>query len=173
MQTNPTTDDKMKRGDFLRNLGLSSAALMAYYCMGTTLTACGGSGDDPTPTPSGPGTGLTGNADANKGAVNFTLDLTNSTYSKLKTEGEFAKIDSVLVARVKGGNYVTIQRLCTHQAQDAVAYRLASNDFMCSAHGSVFNTDGSVKTAVQPGQSAMKLYTTTVSADGNTLTVKA
>ncbi|MEZ4903797.1 MAG: hypothetical protein R2822_19595 [Spirosomataceae bacterium] len=32
--------ESMKRGQFLRELGLSSGALMAFYCLGTTMTAC-------------------------------------------------------------------------------------------------------------------------------------
>ncbi len=73
----------MNRGEFLRSLGLSSATLMAYYCMGTTLTACSsGSTNDPTPAP-GASTGLTGNADTSKGAINFTLDLNSTDYSML------------------------------------------------------------------------------------------
>ncbi len=173
MKNNPTKDP-INRGEFLRSLGMSSAALMAFYCMGTGLTACSKSGDDPaptpTPTPTPTGNGLTGNADASAGAINFTLDLTNSTYSSLKTAGNFAKIGSVLVANTSGGKFVTIQRLCTHQAQDLVAYSLNANNFVCSAHGSVFNVDGTVKTG--PANSAMKLYSSTLSADGNTLTVK-
>lgn len=161
----------MNRGEFLRNLGISSAALMAFYCMGTGLTACSKGGSDPTPTPTPTTGGITGNADASAGTVNFTLDLTNSNYSSLKTVGNFVKVGSVLVANTTGNKYVTIQRLCTHQQLDQVAYTLSSNNFNCSAHGSVFNVDGSVKNG--PATTAMKLYTSTISADGNSLTVKA
>lgn len=174
MKTNPTTD-QLNRGEFLRNLGMSSAALMAFYCMGTGLTACSSSNNDPTPTPT-PTTsaGLTGNAETAKGGINFTLDLTNADYSKLKTAGEFIKVGDVLVANAKGSKFVAIQRLCTHQSQDNVSYRLATDDFLCSSHGSVFATDGSVKvSAGGSSQPAMKLYKTTLSTDGNKLTVTA
>ena len=176
MKTNPTTD-QLNRGEFLRSLGLSSAALMSFYCLGTTMTSCKKASDPapvtPTPTP-GTTTGLTGNADAAKGAIDFTLDLTNADYSKLKTVGEFVKVGSVLVANTKGGKYVAIQRLCTHQGEDQVSYRLTSDDFKCDAHGSVFADDGSVKVgAGGSSQKAMKQYTTSVNADGNKLQVKA
>lgn len=167
MINNPT-DNQINRGEFLRSLGLSSAALMAFYCMGTGLTACSKGGSDPTPAP--PAAGLTGNTDTSKGAIDFTVDLTNSNYSSLKTVGNFMKIGSVLVANTSGGKYVTIQRLCTHEGNDLVSYALSSNNFNCSAHGSVFNLDGTVK--VGPATTAMKLYTSTLSSDGNTLTVK-
>ena len=179
MKANPTTD-QMKRGEFLRSLGLSSAALMSFYCLGTTMTACSKK-DDPAPVtppvtppvvvPPVVSTGITGNADTSKGAIDFTLDLTNANYSKLKTPGEFIKEGSILIANVKGGKYVAIQRLCTHQGQDQVGYRLGSDDFGCSAHGSVFATDGSVKNG--PSQKAMALYKTTPSADGNKLQITA
>ena len=168
----------MKRGEFLRSLGMSSAALMAFYCMGTSLTSCSKS-DDPAPATGGTttpvtNTGLTGNTETAKGAISFTVDLTSSNFSKLKTQGEYVKVGDVLIANTTGGKYVTIQRLCTHQGQDGVGYRLTSNDFQCVVHGSVFAVDGSVKVgAGGSGQAAMKLYKTAVSADGNTLTVTA
>lgn len=173
---NQQETEQMKRGEFLRSLGMSSAALMAFYCMGTGLTACG-SKNDPTPatptTPTTPGTsaGLTGNAETAKGAINFTLDLTSNNYKALKTEGQFIKIGDVLVANTKGNKFVTIQRLCTHQLLDQVSYRLGSDDFNCSHQNSTFATDGTVKQG--PAASAMKLYKSTLSTDGNKLTVTA
>lgn len=173
MQNNPTTNDSMKRGEFLRSLGLSSAALMAFYCMGTLSGCSGGGDDDPAPaTTTTSSAGLTGNADASKGAINFTLDLTNADFKALKTEGQYVKIGSVIVANAKGNKYVAIQRLCTHEMQDGISYRLSSDDFGCSVHGSVYATNGSVKVAAGgPGQPAMKVYKTTLSTDGNKLQV--
>lgn len=172
MESNPTTD-QLNRGEFLRNLGMSSAALMAFYCMGTGLTACSKSSAPATPTPTTPTgtTSLTGNAETAKGAVNFTLDLTSNDYRALKTEGQFVKIGDVLVANTKGNKFVTIQRLCTHQFLDLVSYRLGSDDFNCSHQNSTFATDGTVK--VGPAATPMKLYKTTLSTDGNKLTVTA
>jgi cytochrome b6-f complex iron-sulfur subunit len=173
MKANPTSE-QMKRGEFLRSLGMSSAALMAFYCMGTSLTSCSKS-DDPAPVAGTPtnSTGLTGNTQTSGGAINFTVDLTNADFAKLKTQGEFVKVGDVLIANTTGGKYVAIQRLCTHQGQDGVSYRLSSNDFLCVVHGSVFAVDGSVKTGASSGQAAMKLYKTSISADGNKLTVSA
>ena len=173
---NQQVTEQMKRGEFLRSLGMSSAALMAFYCMGTGLTACSKSSDPAPSTPTTPGgtSGLTGNAETSKGAINFTLDLTSTDYKALKTEGEFVKVGDVLVANTKGSKFVAIQRLCTHQMFDNVSYRLSSDDFMCSQHGSVFATNGTVKVAAGgPGQPAMKLYKSTLSTDGNKLTVTA
>ena len=154
----------------MRSLGLSSAALMSFYCMGT-LTSCSSKSDPApavTPTPT-PAVALTGNAETAKGKVAFTLDLTTADYKALKTQGEFVKVGDVLVANAKGGKFVAIQRLCTHQGFDEVGYRLATDDFKCTKHGSGFATDGSVLNG--PTTKVMKAYKTTLSTDGNKLQV--
>ncbi len=175
MKNQPTTEP-MKRGEFIRSLGLSSAALMAFYCMGTGLTACG-SKDDPTPATGGMGTtppttssGLTGNAETARGAINFTLDLTSNDFKAMKTAGEFVKIGDVLVANASG-SFVAVQRLCTHNDLDGLSYRLNSNDIGCNVHGSVFATSGTVKNG--PAARALRVYTTALSTDGNRLTITA
>lgn len=169
MKSNPTTD-QMNRGDFLRSLGMSSAALMAFYCMGTTLTSCSkGSTEDPTPTPT-TGTGITGNADSAAGTVNYTLNLTDANYSKLKTVGQYVIVGSTLVAKVQNGSLIALSKACTHQGT-TVEYRAGSDDVYCSSHGSAFTTAGAVK--VGPATKALTQYTTTLSTDGNSLTVKA
>lgn len=164
MKTNPTTD-QMKRGEFLRSLGLSSAALMSFYCLGTTLTSCSGSDDPapaaPAPTPA-PGTGT------GTGKIDFTLDLTTTDFSKLKTDGGFAYRDNIIVARVKGGTYVALSKACTHQGTD-VQYRLAQDDFWCSNHGSEFAAGGAVEKG--PAAQPLKVYKTAISTDGNKLQV--
>ncbi|MCA0233927.1 MAG: Rieske (2Fe-2S) protein [Bacteroidetes bacterium] len=167
----------MKRGQFLRNLGLSSSALMAFYCMGTTMTACSSGSVDPDTSGTGSNTGgtntgttgLTGNADLSKGAISFTLDLTASTYSTLKTEGKFVIVGSVIVANAKG-TIVALAKTCTHEGT-TIDYRPAQNDFYCSNHGSEFSTTGAVE--VGPATRALTVYKAQLSANGNTLTVSA
>ncbi|HEV7351058.1 Rieske (2Fe-2S) protein [Telluribacter sp.] len=164
--------ETLKRGEFLRSLGLSTSALMAFYCMGT-LTACSSGDDDPTPTGGnnngGTGNnsaGLTGNATG--GNINFTLDLTSSNYSKLKTEGQFAIVGDVIVALASGNRYVALSKACTHQGT-TVEYRLAQNDFYCTNHGSAFNTDGTVKQS--PAPSPLRVYKSELSQNGNSLRI--
>ena len=174
MNNNPTTD-QMKRGEFLRSLGMSSAALMAFYCMGTGLTACSKSDDSSNqPTPNPTTGGFTGNADTSKGAISFTLDLTNSTYSALKTAGQFVVVGSLLVAKIKSGALVALSKTCTHQGVQ-LEYRSGSDDIYCNpskgGHGSEYSTAGAVK--VGPAGSPLTQYKTSLSMDGNTLTVTA
>ena len=169
MKSNPTTD-QLNRGEFLRSLGMSSAALMAFYCMGTGLTACSKS-DSVNPAPvTTPTSGVTGNADASKGAINFTVNLTDATYSKLKTSGQFAIIGSLLVAKTTGGQFIALSKTCTHEGTE-VTYRSATDDIFCPNHGSQYQTTGVVK--VGPAAKPLTQYKTTLSTDGNTLTVSA
>ncbi|WP_461040417.1 QcrA and Rieske domain-containing protein [Spirosoma harenae] len=172
MERNQTTD-QMKRGEFLRSLGMSSAALMAFYCMGTGLTACSKGGSD-DPAPGGgtttPGAGVTGNAVTSAGAINFTVDLTNAAYSKLKTAGNYAIIGSLIVAKTKSGSVVALSKTCTHEGSEVV-YRANQDDIYCSNHGSEYSTTGAVD--VGPATKALTQYKTSLSSDGNTLTVTA
>lgn len=167
--------DQMNRGEFLRSLGMSSATLMAFYCMGTTLTSCS-KGSDPAPA-TGTGTntgttttGITGNADVSKGAINYTLDLTDANYSKLKTVGQYVIVGSTIVAKTKDGSVIALSKVCTHEGT-TVEYRAAQNDIYCSNHGSEYSLTGAVD--VGPAAKALTQYKTTVTADGNSLTVTA
>lgn len=159
----------MKRGEFLRSLGLSTSTLMAFYCLGTTMTACGSSDDDPEPNPGGgSGTGISGTNTGN--AINFTVDLNNSNNSKLKTNGNYIITGDVLVARTAAGNYIALSKICTHEG-NPVQYRASSNDIFCPSHQSEYSITGAVEQG--PAANPLKAYTVTVSSDGNTLTVKA
>lgn len=176
------TKEILKRGEFLRSLGVSSAALMAFYCMGT-LTSCS-TGEEPGPMNSGgtpPGgnsggmggggasTGLTGTTSGS--SIDFTIDLKSDTYKKLTTVGEFAIIgDTIVIHTSTANNYVALSKACTH-AGTTVQYRKNSNDIWCDNHGSEFNLDGTVKKS--PAATPLKVYRATLSQSGDTLTVKA
>ncbi|WP_229208799.1 QcrA and Rieske domain-containing protein [Dyadobacter luticola] len=159
----------MKRGEFLRSLGLSTSTLMAFYCIGTTMTACGSSSDnDPTPDP-GTGTGTNGISGTTTGsAINFTVDLTKAT--GLAAAGGFQVIGDTIVAHTASGSYVALSKTCTHEGT-TIGFRPAQNDFRCPNHGSEFSTTGAVEEG--PATTALKAYKTALSTDGNTLTVTA
>ena len=167
-----TKEEGMKRGEFLRGLGLSTATLMAFYCLGTTMTSCGSKEDNPDPVSPGNGTGITGTTTGS--SINFTVDLTNATYSSLKTAGSFKVIGDVLVAFTSAKAYAALAKACTHEGT-TLQYRSSENDLFCSNHLSEFSTTGAVEKGPATGGtiSALKAYKTTLSADGNTLTVTA
>lgn len=165
--------NKQSRGQFLKTLGLSSKALMAFYCIGA-VSAC--STEEETVTPGNTNTGNTGNTGNTASgltgtttgtSIDFTIDLKNASYSKLTTAGEFAVIGDTLVANVSG-NYIAVSKSCTHQGT-TLAYRKAEGDLWCSNHGSEFKTDGTVEKA--PATAALKTYKTAFNATANTLKV--
>ncbi|MEZ0540461.1 Rieske 2Fe-2S domain-containing protein [Fibrella arboris] len=162
----------VSRGEFIRSLGMSSAALMAFYCMGT-LSSCKGS-SDPSPaviTPGTGGSGVTGNASTSGGAINFTIDLSNSNFTGLKTAGGYVSVGDIIVFNASG-SYKALSRICTHQGGNLI-YSASSNDLICDLHSSHFTIDGAPKSQPVGGGTitAVKAYSTSLS--GNSLTVKA
>jgi cytochrome b6-f complex iron-sulfur subunit len=152
METNQ--QEPIKRSEFIRSLGLSSAALMAFYCMGT-LTSCSKGSDDPTPTPSG--------------NVDFTIDLNSADFAGLKdATKKYAYKDDVLIAMVKSGAYVAISKICTHEG-NLVTYRPTVDNFYCPTHGSVYDLTGKVIEPAVANQANIKKYVATLS--GNSLRV--
>ncbi|MBE9466259.1 ubiquinol-cytochrome c reductase iron-sulfur subunit [Dyadobacter subterraneus] len=176
---NTTQKETMKRGEFLRSLSLGTSTLMAFYCMGT-MTSCSTGDMDPltattptTPTtPTDPTTGaaFTGNATTSAGAINFTIDLTNTAYSKLKTSGSYLIIGDLIVALSTTNTYVALSKVCTHEGT-TVQYRSSENDIYCANHGSEFKLTGAVDKG--PAVAALKAYKAVLSTDGNSLTVTA
>ncbi|MBC8154078.1 MAG: Rieske (2Fe-2S) protein [Bacteroidetes bacterium] len=167
----------IKRGEFLRELGLSSSALMAFYCLGT-LSSCSSSDPQPattpptgtTPPPTTPpaATGLTGNAQTSQGKISFALDLTSATYAGLKTVGGFVVVGDVIVANARGSRLIALSKACTH-AGTTVEYQAGPDNFYCSNHGSRFSLSGSVLNG--PAGSALRMYTATLSTNGNSIAV--
>jgi cytochrome b6-f complex iron-sulfur subunit len=136
----------MDRREFLSTAGIGAAAITCSYCFGGCKTDNGVTGP-PT-------------------NVDFTLDLTNASYTALKTVGGYLYNGGVIVARITNGSYVAVSQTCTH-AGATVVYDVANNVFYCSAHGSIFGTDGSVMRG--PAGSPLMRYTT--SLNGNLLRV--
>jgi len=160
--------EDLKRGEFLRSLGLSTSALMAFYCMGTTLTSCSTKDDDPAPTAPGGGAGVTGTSTGS--GIDFNIDLTSATYRDLKTTGKFSIIGDTIVIATGSDRFVALSKACTHQGT-TVNFRSASNDILCPNHLSEFRLDGTVKKG--PAASPLTVFKTTLSANGNSLNVKA
>lgn len=140
----------ISRAAFLKSLGLSSAALMSIYCLGTATTGCSSKKEEPTPTP---------NPNAPK--VDFTLDLTTAANSALNTNGGFVYPTNapLIVARTRAGAFVALSKICTHQGT-RVNFQPANDQFHCPNHDSTFGLDGAVKS--DPATVALKRYNTTL-----------
>lgn len=148
---NTATEESINRLDFLKQLGLSGAALVAFYCAGT-LSSCSKASD---PTPASPAS-----------TTDITLDLTAAAYSGLTTIGGYAYTGSILVAHIKDGSYIALSKVCTHEGT-TVVYKSSSNTVYCPNHGATFSTTGTVTQG--PANQSLTQYKATISSDGKTL----
>ena len=136
----------MDRKEFLAQLGLGTAGLVLFGCLGGCEK-----NDVPTP-PSN---------------VNLSIDLTNNTYANLLTPGgTYTTSNGIIIAQTKTGTYIAVSVNCTHQGVP-VKYFVNTNKFICPAHGSIFSANGSVVSG--PSGSPLKQYTVTQS--GTVLTI--
>jgi cytochrome b6-f complex iron-sulfur subunit len=169
----------MERKEFLNLVGICLGAVILQNCMSGCTKA-----SDPTPvapvvTPpvSGGGNnsggnttvvGLSGNNVLSKGAIDFTIDLTSTTFADLKTNGKALVSGDVIIARTKTGDFLVVEKACTH-AQTTVDYNAENNNFTCSNHGSVFESSGSVTSG--PATKALKRYNATFDSAKNTVKI--
>src|SRR5450759_508517 len=75
-------------------------------------------------------------------SIDFTLDLNNSAYAPLKTNGGSVYKNGVIVARTNTVAFLAYSQYCTHAGCtvnfDGTSY------FQCYCHGSVFDSNGNV-----------------------------
>ncbi|MHA8051786.1 Rieske 2Fe-2S domain-containing protein [Aquirufa sp. ROCK-SH2] len=116
-------EDKIKRNEFLKSLGLKGASLMAVYCGVSTLSSCS---KEESITPAS--------------NVDFTLDLSQSANSALTKDGGYLINNRVVVARISSTNYVAVTQICSHENKVAVIYM--GGGFYCLEHGATFDTTG-------------------------------
>jgi len=146
----------MERNEFIKSLGLG----VALVCTGSCLTGCGSKGNDPTPSPGGPG-GTAGTK------VNVDLG------TQLLTVGSFLTSGSVLFIRTAAGNtttsFVATQASCPHQG-GSLNWIQADNLIRCSLHSAQYSGSGSIISQPVGGgsTSALKVYALVVA--GTTLT---
>ena len=115
-------ENKIKRHEFLKSLGLKGASLLAVYCGASALSSC--QNESVTPASN----------------VDFTLDLTNASYSVLNTVGKYITINKVVIARVSATSFAAVTQICSHEGQAQVMYN--GSGFSCPAHGATFSITG-------------------------------
>jgi len=123
------------RKDFLKSLGLGTAALTAVYF---GASACSKDSVQPSNT------------------VDFTLDLTATENAPLKSKGGYIIKNDVVVAYTAAGSYVAVTRICSHEGEREVVFQ--GNQFYCNAHGATFDTSGKGLNSKASG--GLKLYQT-------------
>lgn len=141
----------MNRKDFLRNLGLSSAALWATYCLGS----CNRDEVKPNELP----------------ADGLTLNLNEAQYSSLKNNGSFIVLNDykIVVARTNTGTYAAVTKICSHEQQEQIAFIPSTNEFECSAHGARFSTTG--QGLNNNGKNGLRTYRTEINQAGDVLKI--
>ena len=132
----------MDRKEFLKSLGFSTAAIMAV----SSLNLISGCANKSSPFP---------NAKAD-----FTIDLTNPTYSALNSVGGYIVNSGVVVAHTKDGSFAAVTVVCSHQGNPYVMFDGASNSFYCPVHGAQYSTTGKGLNA--NGRNGLKTYTVDV-----------
>ncbi|WP_026995266.1 QcrA and Rieske domain-containing protein [Flectobacillus major] len=165
----------MERKEFLSLVGISVGAVILQNC----ISGCS-SKSDPTPSGNNGGstsgggtttvTGLTGNATASKGTIDFTLDLTASDFATLKDNGKALIVGDVIVAKTKTGDYIAVAKACTHEGT-TINFLSDQNKFKCPNHGSEFDTSGSV--LLGPAATALKQYKASFDTTKSILSIKA
>ncbi|MBO0951685.1 Rieske 2Fe-2S domain-containing protein [Fibrella forsythiae] len=143
-----TKTDLINRNAFLKQLGFSSAALLATACLGSCSKA------DTTVAPL---------------ASDIVLDLTATSNAALKTNGGYVVLTSqnVVVARTNTGAYAAVTLICSHEGERKITYR--TSEFYCTEHGARYDNNGVGLNS--EGSKGIKSYTTVLS--GTTLTIKA
>lgn len=115
----------MTRKNFLDSIGMSAAAFALINCVGCKKDSSENS-DTVGPT-----------------NVDFTLDLNASSNAALQSNGGFLVINGVIVARTKNGNFVAVQKSCTHESYQ-LTYQSGNSRFYCPNHGATFSETGQV-----------------------------
>ena len=165
----------MERKEFLNLVGISVGAVILQNCM----SGCS-KGYEPapmvvppvTPPTTGGGTttvsGLTGNNSLSKGGIDFTVDITAKDFEALKTNGQAVVSGDVIIARTKTGDFLAVEKACTHQGT-TVDFVSDNSTFKCNNHGSIFDSSGTVTTG--PATKALKKYSAIFDSAKNILKV--
>ena len=139
-------DGLMTRKKFIAALGRSAAGML---CINGFL------GCIPTENPVQP-----------PSSVDFTLDLDDPGNQELRKKGGYIFHSGIIIAHTAGDGYVAVSEACTHHG-NSIDYRLSEDCFVCLAHGSEFETDGTVRTG--PARIPLVRYNTLVR--GRSLTI--
>lgn len=134
----------MTRMEFLKLIGAGTVASAAIICLGSCSSS----------NPAAPQ------------KVDFTIDISQSPYNVLSTQGGYIVKDDVIVAHTINDTFVAIRSVCTHQG-GTLQYIPSINLFQCPNHGSQFKTDGSL----QRGPAAQAEIEYNVTVTGNIIRV--
>ncbi len=134
----------MQRREFLTN----ASGLLSLGTIAQLLESCSKNSVNPKP------------------PANFTVDLTASGNSALKTVGGFILSQGIYIIRTGQSTYIGLSSICTH-AGCQVNYSSSSKQFSCPCHGGLYDSTG--KVIGGPPPSPLAQYQ--VALSGTTLTI--
>ncbi len=129
----------MDRKDFLNSIGMGAAGFALINCVGCKKNNSGSPG---TSSPAG---------------IDFTLDLSATANVALTNNGGYLSSNGIIVAKTSAGNYIAVQRSCTHENYSLV-YQGSNSRFYCANHGATFSESGSVTNG--PANRSLTTYNT-------------
>lgn len=133
---------------------------------GTTTTGTTTTGTTTTGTTTSNVTGVITTEELNKiTSTKLKIDLTSSTYTKLKTIGGYMIVSNIVVALSKANTYVAATVTCSHEPKKQMIY--SNNEWYCTAHGARFSLAGAGLN--NNGRAGLAVYK--VATDGKTLVV--
>ncbi len=136
----------MDRKEFLGKIGIGAAIVLTSSCLGSCGSDSGSNGAETD--------------------VDFTIDLTSSTYTNLANAGGFVVIENkYVVARTSDLKYVAATRVCSHENQRRVEFK--NGEWYCTDHGARFGVDGNGLNG--NGSKGLTIYKTEL--DGTTLRI--
>lgn len=136
----------MDRKEFLLMSLKGVAAAGAVYCLGCNQNS------NPVAAPAN---------------VNFTIDLSESTYASLKNNGGSYTVNGIIIINA-GTEYRAFSQACTHEGRSVNYSMASSHQLYCPAHGSYFSDTTGARIS-GPASSGLKKYTVTLS--GTKLTI--
>jgi len=139
--------DKIKRNEFLKELGFKGSALFALYCTGVSCLPA-----DVNP--------LVGDA-AN---TSLSVDLSDNLNSNLLKNGGYIIRNGIVVAN-NNGSYIAATQICSHENKRAIIFR--NNEWYCPEHGARFSQAG--QGLNKDGSKGIKVYS--IGQEGNTLNI--
>ena len=133
----------MDRKDFLNSVGITTATFALLNCIGCKKNDSSAASAE-TKGPKG---------------VDFTLDLSVTANAVLVNNGGALVSNGIIVAKTKNGNYIAVQRSCTHESY-TLTYQSANSRFYCPNHGATFTEGGVVTNG--PASNSLTVYNTTL-----------
>ena len=114
--------DKIKRNEFLQELGFKGSALFSLYCTGVSCL----------PSDVNPLVGDVAN-------TSLLVDMSDSLNANLHKNGGYIVRNGIVVAN-NNGSYIAATQICSHENKRAIIFR--NNEWYCPEHGARFSLSG-------------------------------